>query len=167
MTLRDNIWATFCNMKYKGFLFYMLVSKYQRLDRTVNIFLALSSSGSIAAWAIWPHIPVVWSCVIAASQVITTVKPYFPYSKIIKELNGRCYKMELLNIEYERFWNQIQRKTLTDDMIEQSHFDRNKLYAEVLNFPDDIVFDTTLAIEEKANDKMKNYLNTHFGIVTT
>ena len=164
MSLRDNIWATFCNMKYKGYLFELLVSRYQKIDRSVNIFLAVASSTSIAAWAIWQTLPLLWSTIIAISQVVTTIKPYFPYSKIIKELNSRCYKMDLLNIEYERFWNKVQRAKLNDDAIEQLYYDHNKTYAEVLNFPDDLVFDTPKTIEDKANFKMKNFLKTYYTI---
>lgn len=164
MKLTDKIWATFCNMKFKGFLFGLLVSKYQKLDRSINIFLALASSGSIAAWAIWKDYPILWSSIIALSQVITTIKPYFPYSKVIKELNSRCYKIDLLNIEYERFWNKIQRGKLTEDTIEQFYYDHNKTYAEVLNFPDDLVFDASKEIETKANQRMKTYLKTYHGI---
>lgn len=164
MNLTDKIWATFCNMKYKGFLFGLLVSRYQKLDRNINIFLALASSGSIAAWAVWQDYPIVWSSIIAFSQVITTIKPYFPYSKVIKELNSRCYKVDLLNIEYERFWNKISRGVLTEDTMEQFYYDHNKTYAEVLNFPDDLVFDTSKEIENKANHRMKTFLKTFYGI---
>jgi hypothetical protein len=137
MKIVDKIWATFCNMKYKGFVFSLLVNRYQKLDRNVNIFLALASSGSIAAWAIWKDNPLLWSSIIATSQVVTTIKPFFPYYKIIKELNSRCYKMDLLNIEYERFWNKILRGKLTEDTI------------------------------EKANLRMKNFLKTYYGIDST
>lgn len=126
MKLTDKIWATYCNMKFKGFLFGLLFSKYQKWDRNINIFLAIASSGSIAAWAIWKDHPILWSSIIVLSQVITTIKPYFPYIKVIKELNSRCYKIDLLNIEYERFWNKIQRGTLTEDTIEQFYYDHNK-----------------------------------------
>lgn len=164
MTIIDKTWATFCNMKYKGFVFGLLVNRYQKLDRNVNIFLALASSGSIAAWAIWKDYPLLWSSIIATSQVVTTIKPFFPYYKIIKELNSRCYKMDLLNIEYERFWNKIQRGKLTEDTIEQFYFDHNKTYAEVLNFPDDLVFEASKNIEGKANLRMKNFLKTYYRI---
>jgi len=164
MTLTDKIWAMFCNMKFKGFIFGLLVMKYQKLDRNVNIFLALASSGSIAAWAVWKDYPFLWSSIIAFSQVIMAIKPFFPYHKVTKELNSRCLKMELLNIEYERLWNKIQRGKLTDDNIEQYYFDFNKTYAEILSFPDDLVFETSIEIEAKANARMKNFLKTFYGI---
>lgn len=164
MGLNDRIWATFCNMKYKGFLLELLVSKYQKLDRNVNIFLAIASSGSIAVWAVWQQYPLIWSSIIALSQIITVIKPYFPYSKITKELNSRYNKIDLLNVEFEKFWSKIQRGKLKEDMIEQLYFDHTRTYAELLKFPDDIIFDTSKGIEMQGNQKMNNYLKTHFGL---
>ena len=153
-----------CNMKFKGFIFGLLVKKYQRLDRNVNIFLALASSGSIAAWAVWKEFPLVWSSIIALSQVIMAIKPFFPYYKITKELNSRCLKTDLLNIEYERFWNKIQRGKMTEDEMEQDYYDYRKTFAELLSFPDDLVFETSKRIESTANASMKTYLKTFHGI---
>ena len=151
-------------MKYKGYIFALLVEKYQKLDRNVNIFLALASSSSIAAWAVWKDYPFLWSAIIAASQVTTTIKPYFPYNKIAKELNSRCLKMDLLNNEYARMWNRIQRGKLTEDTIEQYYFDYNKTFAEILNFSEDLVFDASSKMEQKANLKMKVFLKTYHGM---
>jgi|GEM_PF-1100510 hypothetical protein len=164
MTIIDNIWATYCNMKYKGFLFGLLVQKYQKLDRYVNIFLALASSGSIAAWAVWKEYPIIWSSIIATSQVVHTIKPYFPYNKIAKELNSRCLKLELLNNEYARMWNKIQRGKLTEDTIEQYYFDYTKSFTEILNLSEDLVFNTSKEMEYKANTRMKVFLKTYHGI---
>lgn len=164
MSIKERIWATFCNMKFKGFILGMLVQKYQRLDRSINIFLALASSGSIAAWAIWKDFPLLWSSIIAISQVITTLKPFFPYYKVAKELNTRCLKMDLINIELERLWNKIQRGKLTEDILEQSYFDFGRSYAEILNFPDDLVFETSEKIKAEANIRMMNFLKTYYGI---
>ncbi len=166
MTLIDKVWAVFCNMKFKEYIIGLLVLKYQRLDRRINIFLAIASSGSIATWAVWNSYPLLWGGIIAASQLIMTLKPYFPYTKIIHELNSRCLKMDLLNIEYERFWNRIQRGKLSEETIEQYYFDHHKSYAEVLNFPDDMVFDTSASIEAKATARMKNFLKTFYGIIS-
>ena len=158
MTLIDKVWAVFCNMKFKEYIIGLLVLKYQRLDRRINIFLAIASSTRMNIQRGAP--------IIAASQLIMTLKPYFPYTKIIHELNSRCLKMDLLNIEYERFWNRIQRGKLSEETIEQYYFDHHKSYAEVLNFPDDMVFDTSASIEAKATARMKNFLKTFYGIIS-
>jgi len=161
MQIVDNIWATYCNMKYKGYLLELLVEKYQRLDRNVNIFLALASSGSIAAWAVWKTNPLIWSAIIATSQVITTIKPYFPYNRITKELNSRSLKLNLLNNEYARLWNKVQRGKLTEDALEQYYFDYNNSFTEILNLPEDLVFGISNEIKQKAEAQTKSFLKTY------
>lgn len=165
MNIRSDIWATFCNMKFKGFILSLLVSRYQKMDRNLNIFLAIASSGSIAVWAIWKELPLFWSSIIAISQVVTVIKPHFPYSKMIKELNSRCYKMDLLNIELERFWRRFEIETIPTDLAMKILYDQKRSYAEILNFPDDLVFETPTKIENAANGKMRTYLKLQFGVI--
>ena len=51
--MKEQVWSSLCNLKFKGFIISLLVQKYQRWDRNLNIFLAIASSTSIAAWAVW------------------------------------------------------------------------------------------------------------------
>lgn len=162
--ITNRIWATFCNMKFKSFVLGLLVSRYQLWDRNINIILALTSSGSIAAWAVWQKAPLLWGIIIAISQVIMAIKPFFPYNKLVKELNERNLKIDMLNIEVEDFWNQSNRGKLTDDKMQELYIKYNKAYAELLKFPDDLVFSTSKKIESKANLRMKNFFKTFYNI---
>ena len=80
--MREQVWGLLCNTKFKGFVLSILVIRFQKWDRNINIFLAVASSGSIAAWVVWNRFPFVWGAIIASSQVITVIKPYFPYFKL-------------------------------------------------------------------------------------
>lgn len=162
----QKIWANLCNMKYKGFILELLVAKYQDLDQKINIFLAIASSGSIAAWLIWDKFPLVWGAIIAVSQAITAVKPYLPYSKMVKDLNSKCLSISLLNNEYERFYSKVRRKKLTEDVVEQMYFDYNKSYLPILGASDDFNYKTSNAIKDEANEKMNIFLKTYYNIVT-
>ncbi|HOT14476.1 MAG TPA: hypothetical protein PK252_06910 [Bacteroidales bacterium] len=77
--MREQIWALFCDLKYKSYLSSILVDKYQKWDRNVNIFIAFSSSSSVASWIIWNKYQVVWSAIIVISQLLTVIKPYIPF----------------------------------------------------------------------------------------
>lgn len=162
--ITNRIWATFCNMKFKAFVLGLLVQKYQIWDRNINIFLALTSSGSIAAWAVWQKYPLIWGFLIAISQVIMTIKPFFPYHKLVKELNAKSLHVDILNIEFEEFWNKANRGKLTEDEMQEQYFQLNKSYASVLNFSDDLLFTTSREIEHKANLRMKIFLKTFYNI---
>lgn len=159
------VWNTLVNMKFKGFLFEVSLSKYQKYDRNINIFLALAASSSIGAWAIWKEYPMVWGGIIAASQVVTTVKPYFPYSKMVKEMNARCLKMDLLNIEFEeRIWDMMQRAIISEATILERYYYFSKKYTEILSMPDDLFFEPSKKQIDEANHRVKIFIQANYGI---
>ncbi len=162
--MKKKIWATLNNVKFKGFCLDHLINKYQKIDRNINIYLAIASSGSIAAWVIWNQFPMVWGTIIASTQVITVVKPYVPYFKYVKELKGKLLKIENLNIELERLWYYYTIKKISKDEIETRYFALQKEITEVLNFQDDTILTVTKAIEEKANKKMQIFLKTNYNL---
>lgn len=75
-------------VQIKAWIFYLDVytEDSYRWDRIINIVVAIASSTSIAAWAIWQKYSFVWSIIIAISQVLTTIKGFLPYSKRLKML---------------------------------------------------------------------------------
>ena len=64
---------------------YAASSEWQ--DKSVNIFLAITSSSSIAAWAIWQEHQIVWAVIIASSQVATAVKPFLPFRQRLSPIS--------------------------------------------------------------------------------
>ncbi len=162
--MRVQIWASLCDFKFKAYLISILVNKYQKWDRNINIFIAFAASSSIASWAIWQKYDLVWSLIIVASQVINVIKPYIPYFKFVKELNLRSQKLDILTIEYEQLWYQFNNRKISEDEAAKMYFDLKKRISELLNFGDDILFHTSKRNEKKANEKMKNYLKTNYNI---
>jgi hypothetical protein len=162
--MKKKIWATLNNVQFKGYCLDLLIDKFQKIDRNINIYLAIASSGSIAAWAIWDQFPMVWGIIIASTQVITVVKPYIPYFKYVKELKGKLLKIENLNIELERLWYYYTNKKISDEEIEARYFELKKEITEVLNFQDDTILTVTDEIEEKANNKMRIFLKTNYNL---
>lgn len=162
--MKKKIWATLNNVKFKGYCLDLLIDKYQKIDRNINIYLAVASSGSIAAWAIWDQFPMIWGVVIATTQVITVIKPYIPYFKYVKELKGKSLKLENLNLELERLWYYHNNKKISDEEIETRYFELKKDFTEILNFQDDTILTVTSEIEQKANRKMKVFLKTNYNV---
>jgi hypothetical protein len=162
--MKNQIWATLCDVKFKAYTISILVSKYQRWERNTNIFVALVSSSSIASWAIWDKYQLVWSSIIVTSQIVTVLKPYFPYFKYVKELNSRSQKMDVLSIDFEKLWYDFQVNNLESKNVSDEFFRLKKIYNETLNFGDDIIFHTNKHDELKANQKMKIYLKNNYNI---
>jgi hypothetical protein len=165
--MNDQIWGLQCNLKFQSYCLAFLVAKFQKRERNLNLFLAIASSGSIGAWAIWQQIPMVWASIIAGSQILTVVKPYFPFYKYAKDLMAKCSKAEILNIEMERLWYKVQTNKITEDEASELYFDLKKQVTELFNSGDDTAFDVNKSIEEKANKKMAIFLKNTYGIQIT
>lgn len=162
--IRGKVWATLVNVKFKGYLLGYLVEHFQKWDRGVNIFLAVASSGSIAAWAVWQEVPMLWAGIIALSQVVNVIKPYFPYYKYVKELNAKCLRCDSMNIEFERLWGKMQSGKITDEAAEEAYYDLRKQMVELFNFGDDTIFDVGDKMEGKANKRMKIFFESNYGV---
>jgi len=162
--MRTQIWAAYCDIKFKAYLISILVNKYQKWDRNINIFLALAASSSVASWAIWKKYEIVWSSIILASQVVNVIKPYIPYFKFVKELNMRSQKFDFLTIDYERLWYKFNNNKISEDIAVSEYFELKKKTSELLNFGDDILFSASKRDEKKANEKMKYFLKSNYNI---
>lgn len=165
--MTNKIWAMLCDMKFKTFILSSLVDKFQKWERNVNIVLAVTSSSSIAAQAIWNVYPFLWSGIIAGSQVLTVVKPYIPYFKYVTELNAKLARMENVNIEIEKLWYKLQNGKLSSDATAEAYFDLKTQITDILNFGNDTIFTTDKRIIDKANVKMKIFLKKDYNTEIT
>lgn len=162
--MRRIIWAGLCNIKYETYVLASLLDQFQRRERTMNWILAIASSGSIAAWALWKEVPFtfIWGAVIAASQVLTAVKPHFAYSKYVKEINPKFLRLDTLNMEMQMLWDKLQNKKITLDTAGESYSEIRKQLAQILNFADDTILNPGKKITDKANQQMELFLRTNY-----
>jgi hypothetical protein len=100
---------------------YLQDSEYK--EKAVNIFLALTSSGSIAAWVIWQKVAVIWAFIIAASQVVTAIKNFLPYKERLKALFGLVHDFEDIVLIAEKKWFDVAEGKLTEEEIHKLQFD--------------------------------------------
>lgn len=108
-------------VQIKAWIFYLDVytEDSYKWDRFVNIVVAIASSTSIAAWAIWQKYSFVWSIIIAISQVLTTIKAFLPYSKRLKTLVPFMEDLKFLYNKIEYNWLKIASGDLSEDEINE------------------------------------------------
>ena len=158
------IWATLNDLKFKGYYLRFITDRFQKWERNLNIFLALTSSGSIAAWAIWDINPLIWAVIIALSQVLTVLKPYFPYFRYVKELNAKCLAIENLNLEVEHLWFRIQNSLIEESQALERYYEIKKEIVHVTSFDDETIFSDSKKAKNQANEKMRIFLKNQYGI---
>ena len=92
-------------------------------DKAINIFLACTSSGSIAGWAVWREMAIIWALVIATSQVVTVIKNILPYKARIKAMSGLIHDLEDVLLRAEEKWFDVSEGRLTEEEINKLRFD--------------------------------------------
>jgi hypothetical protein len=76
---QSRYWQEMYDLKSHSFYIEKYHQATEQMDRTINSCLAVASSSSIGAWALWKDYAYIWAFIIAASQVVTTLKPFLPY----------------------------------------------------------------------------------------
>ena len=122
-------------VQIKAWIFYLDVytEDSYRWDRIINIVVAIASSTSVAAWAIWKKYSFVWSIIIAISQVLTTIKGFLPYSKRLKMLVPFMEDLKFLYNKIEYNWFKVASGDLSEDEINELLYSFKDEFANIEN----------------------------------
>ena len=122
-------------VQIKAWIFYLDVytEDSYRWDRIINIVVAIASSTSIAAWAIWKKYSFVWSIIIAISHVLTTIKGFLPYSKRLKMLVPFMEDLKFLYNKIEYNWFKVASGDLSEDEINELLYSFKDEFANIEN----------------------------------
>lgn len=126
MEIINKYWDELIQTKFEIYYLDEYLNQSHKADNIINMILAISSTGSVATWAIWDKFPMVWGGIIAISQVINAIKIYFPFNKRIKAISTfQVYLQELfLNLEYN--WQKIIDGELTKKDVREKLFESKK-----------------------------------------
>ncbi|QSE98651.1 hypothetical protein [Fulvivirga lutea] len=162
--MRDKIWNNYQNSVFKSFLLDEMINAYQKWERNLNVFLAIMSSGSIGAWAVWKELPMVWGGLIALSNVINVVRPYFPYSKYLKEVREKKNAAAAIVLGFEKLWFNYEQGNLSEEQASNEFFQLKNEFAKAYNFDQDMGLQNSESINAKAELKTQNYTKLNYNI---
>lgn len=118
---QEKFWRELDQLKIHTIYAGRYYEKTVRIDRWINMFLAVASSVSIGGWAIWKQYEFAWALIIATSQVFTAIKSYLPYSKRMKALSSLSGELESICLSMENHWFNIAEGILTIEEIHILH----------------------------------------------
>lgn len=118
--LSTYFWNEFYRLKVHARYISLQQAHTENIDRCIKIFLAITASSSIGAWAVWQDLGPLWGLFIATSQVINSIRPYLPYKKRLIGLSSLSNEYEELAISFEMKWLDISTGSLTDDEIKKA-----------------------------------------------
>jgi hypothetical protein len=161
--MQQKYWYLLCEFRFSCFYLAAYKRGTERFDNWIGIFLAVASSTSIAAWAVWQSYPIVWAGIIALSQVVQAVRPFLPDRKLLQRIHTLQNEVEKLAIQVEFDWHQVANGSLTEEEI------NDKVRIARLAFLDVQVRcfeESTLPEKEKytaiAKDKARAYLESNY-----
>jgi hypothetical protein len=93
------------------------------LDKSTNIFLAVTSSSSICGWAIWNKYSFIWAIIIAGSQLINAIKQFLPFKLRLKAIANILKELEDLMTFTEMKWFDVAEGNLTDEEINRLQYE--------------------------------------------
>jgi hypothetical protein len=162
-SMQERYWKKLTDKRYRLIYINEYYDRSVWIQRMINIFLAISSSGAIAAWAIWKEFPVLWGGIIAASQVVTAIKPYLPYEKRIEDIYNILTQLTVICNEVEAKWYYVANGSMSEEEINDLYYKYEKRWTEVESKclkGDSIPADARLA--HIANEKKEKYFEDQF-----
>jgi len=141
---------------------YLYERHYDRIDRGLKMFLAFTSSGSIAAWVIWHSLSFVWGGLIAASQFLNAIKPHLPFEVRLTAIRRLTGKLEAAFVHWETSWSQVASGELSDAGINSRLAELKKVNVELI---DDCLGDGNLPERPRLHDRAGARAARYFDII--
>ncbi|MBE6831685.1 MAG: hypothetical protein E7519_15915 [Ruminococcaceae bacterium] len=103
--MRDKYWAMYTSIKHDEYYYESYQIRAKRINALINGFCLLLSVGSVASWGIWGKIPIFWALLIGMSQIVSTLKPLFPFSNQIIATKYLLPELRSLLNDIDFDWN--------------------------------------------------------------
>lgn len=160
--MRERIWYSLTNVKFKA-LYTCECSKIaERYGRLTSFILAVASASSIATWAVWKQVPIVWAAIIAGGQLLHIGKDYLPSIKNDKAFLEMSFEYEFLYLEYEQLWYAFEHKTVDETSAGQKFYQFRQKEVEIEKSHKDARCPTPKRRMKRINEATNRALNMNF-----
>lgn len=161
--MQEKYWNYMVQIKASIYYLDIYAEKSYKWDRRINVYGAIASSSSIAAWAIWKEFSYAWAFIIAISQVLTAIKDFLPFGRQLKLLRPFIDDMKILYIKMEYDWYKIAEGELTENEINKLIFSYKKEFASIenKNLKEEVLLENSSYMEE-ADQKTNRYFANNF-----
>ncbi len=156
-------WNQFTRLKRDAIYINRYHGDVERIDRGLEMVSAVASSAAIGGWAIWHAAAFLWGAVIAASQVLTAIKPFLPYKARLKALAAFGAELDSLALVAETDWLAVSRVSISDEEIHRRTMTLKKkaLAAQAKSFGGASLPERARWVQDAeaaANDYMKSFV---------
>lgn len=154
----DIYWRQMEQLKAASVCIRLHRNQLARWVRGIELLRAVASSGSIAAWAVWKDLPLLWGGIIALAQVLDATKHVFPFVKQHKSASDLTVALELLFIDAQYEWEKIYegRVPAATIMDRCTKLRKLQLEAERKHFPEG--FEPSQRLIDLATEETRSYI---------
>lgn len=118
--LKEKIWRDMLTAELNHLYWGYLNQRFSSYERNTKIFLALTSSSTVASWGLWGQVDILWKVLSTISAVIAIASPFMNWQySVEKTLELRVGWLEI-QYEYEKLWRKIKVGNAKNNDIENS-----------------------------------------------
>lgn len=162
MMVQEQYWRELFQLKTNICFIENQLEVAEKRERQLKMVLAIASSSSIGAWAIWKDLSYIWTGIIALSQVISAINPFLPYKNRIKEYSSLVRELEEIMIKSEFRWHAIAEGELTSKEINNARFEIQAAKQRALNKHITTTIPANEKLQNKAEETATAYLKTFY-----
>jgi hypothetical protein len=159
LSYQNKYWQLLWNLKAQNLYLRAYHQREEFINRCLTIAIALTSSSSVLGWIIWNSYPLLWTTIIAISQLISVISNYLPYKKRIDFTSKLSYSLEDLFLSMERNWLHVSKGYLTNNEINNLLSD---IKEKIALLEKAYLGDNTLPRKNKLNSKVTNAVVLYF-----
>lgn len=160
--MRDRIWNHLANIKFKAIYTGKVSRCSYNIGNFYSFFLAFASASSVAAWAIWEKLPVVWATIVGISQILIIAKPYIPFVKGDREFADQSLLFDELYLSYEKLWFEYAKHNVDEEQIEKKFYILREKELDINTRFKHVVCPKFKGLIHDADEETNNYLKTNF-----
>ncbi|MBW1616582.1 MAG: hypothetical protein JRJ49_08645 [Deltaproteobacteria bacterium] len=161
---QDRYWRELYQLRAHVNYLELYMEQSEFIDKSVNMFLAVTSSSSICGWAIWNRLSFIWAFIIASAQLVSVVKQFLPYQIRLKAISRILREFEELLTYYEMKWFNVAEGNLTEEEINRLQYEIRSKKTKTLHKHLGV---NTLPAKKKLFDKAEKtatiYINNFYG----
>lgn len=160
--MSDKFWYMIVDFKIAERYYYYYICDSKRWNNIVTGICLLTSAASIATWYIWKQVPALWAILIAGAQIVSVLKPLFPFSERLSAGRYIYQDVKKLVIEAESMWGS-DGSDITDNKFRQYLSSFEKRYSDTedrFSTPD--LFPKKKALHDKAQQDAIKYFESRY-----
>lgn len=103
---RTALWEAMLDAEMNVSFWTLMSQRYTRIDRAGKIVIALTSSGTVAAWSLWEQYPAIWKILSALACITSILYPILWPAEQQKKISRLVGNWKQIGLKYQLLWEQ-------------------------------------------------------------